>query len=156
MQDDNDDEMSNTASWSPWMSTSSSTSTMLRQRHHQIVDDDVDKLDYSKMSYESASDPDITLRHPSQTDSHGNVFKCHRFEKYLVLCQRKRVLTFYGLFADPVPGTQTLNQVCSSLWLIVKLILSVGCCTLLCLALFVASRSLSCRWSGAQVCFFHI
>ena len=83
LQDDNDDEMSNAASWSPWMSTASSTSTMLRQRR-QLEDnnskldyidsnskldyiDNNSKLDYSHMSYESG--PDTTLR---QSPSNAN------------------------------------------------------------------------------------
>ena len=113
--------MSNTASWSPWMSTSSSTSTMLRQR--QI--DNNKSVDYSQMSFDDNSSPDTSLQRQSTLPEKSAV--------------------------KEEPAVKTFHFVLSSFFLFLKFFVSVGCCTLLCLALFVASRSLSCRWSGHQV-----
>jgi hypothetical protein len=96
---------------------------MLRQR--QIEKNK--SVDFSQMSFDDHSSPDVTLQRLSPPPDKSSVK------------------------SDPAVQTFQLKVFISSFFLFLKFFVSVGCCTLLCLALFVASRSLSCRWSGHQV-----
>lgn len=107
---DNDDELSESASWSPWMGNSPPS---LR---HRIVDQQNFK--------DSRVMPPAIPEKPKVPES-----------------------------PPPPPKVDektTFQEICLAFWRILKFSLSASCCVLVCLALFVASRSISCRWNSHQ------